>query len=116
MTLCLLASLFLFYIVGSMFWRKKGGMYGLVACFILWAIAAAIMVFSKEAMYAIGVGLSLVASVFLSFQIKLLLLKTEVGSKWIKKDHQGTGCMTLVFVFICLMSLFVGIAKALVLE
>ena len=116
MILCLLASLFLFYIVGSMFWRKKGGMYGLIACFIIWSIADAIMVFSQGTVYAISLGLSLVASVFLSFQIKLLLLKTEVGSKWIKKDHQGTGCMTLVFVFICLMSLFVGLAKALVLE
>ena len=116
MILCLLASLFLFYIVGSMFWRKKGGMYGLIACFILWSIAATIMVFSKQAMYAIGVGLSLVVSIFLSFQTKSLILKTEVGSKWIKKDHQGVGCMTLVFVFICLMSLFVGITRALLLE
>lgn len=116
MILCLLASLFLCYIVGSMFWRKNGGMYGLIACFILWSIAATIMVFSKGTMYAIGVGLSLVASIFLSFHIKLLLLKTDVGSKWIKEDHQGVGCMILVFVFICLMSLFVGITRALLLE
>lgn len=116
MILCLLASLFLFYIVGSMFWRKKGGMYGLVACFILWAIAAVIMVFSKGTVYTIGVGLSLVVSIFLSFQIKLFLLKTEVGSKWIKKDHQGVGCMTLTVAFICLMSLFMEIVRALLLK
>lgn len=116
MILCLLASLFLFYIVGSMFWRKKGGMYGLISCFILWSIAAAIMVFSQGTMYTIGVGLSLVVSIFLSFQIKLFLLRTEVGSKWIAKDHKGAGCMTLAVAFICLMSLFVGIAKALLLE
>lgn len=113
MILCLLASLFLFSIVVSMVWREKGGMYGLIACFILWAIAAAIMVFSKGTVYTIGVGLSLVVSVFLSFQIKLLLLKTEVGSKWIKKDHQGVGCMTLTVAFICLMSLFMGITRVL---
>ena len=116
MIFCLLASMFLFSIVGSMFWRKKGGMYGLIACFILWAIAAVIMVFSKGTMYAIGVGLSLVVSGILSFQIKLLLLKTEVGSKWIKKDHQGTGCMTMVFVFICLMYLFMEIIRTLFLK
>lgn len=116
MILCLLASLFLFYIVGSMFWRKKGGMYGLIACFILWSIAATIMVFSKQAMYAIGVGLSLVVSIFLSFQTKSLLLKTKLGKKWIKEDHQGSGCMILAVAFICLMSLFVGITRALLLK
>lgn len=116
MILCLLASLFLFYIVGSMFWRKKGGMYGLIACIILWSIAATIMVFSKEVMYAIAFGISFVAAIFLSIQFKFFLLKTAFGKKWIKIDHQGTGCMTLVFVFICLMSLFVGITRALLLE
>ena len=116
MILCLLASLFLFHIVGSMFWRKKGGMYGLIACFILWSIAVAIMVFSKGIMYAIGVGFSMVVSIFLSFQFKSLLLKTAFGKKWIKKDHQGTGCMTMVFVFICLMYLFMEIVRTLFLK
>ena len=106
MILCLIASLFLFYIVGSMSWREKGGMYGLIACFILWAIAAAIMVFSKGTMYAIAFGISFVAAIFLSFQFKFFLLKTAVGKKWIKIDHQGTGCMTLLITFICLMCLF----------
>ena len=106
MILCLLASLFLCYIVGSMFWRKKGGMYGLIACFILWAIAAAIMVFSKGTMYAIAFGISFAVSVFLSCQFKFLFLKTKLGKKWIKEDHQGTGCMTLLITFICLMCLF----------
>ena len=116
MILCLLASLFLFSIVGSMVWREKGGMYGLIACFILWAIAAAIMVFSKGTMYAIAFGISFVAAIFLSFQFKFLLLKTAFGKKWIKEDHQGIGCMTLVFVFICLMSLFMNIVRALLLK
>ena len=116
MTLCLLASLFLFYIVVSMFGRKKGGLYGLIACFILWSIAAAIMVFSQGTVYAIAIGIFFAVSVFLSFQLKFLLLKTKLGKKWIKEDHQGVGCITLVFVFICLMSLFVGITRALLLE
>lgn len=116
MTLCLLASLFLFYIVGSMFWRKKGGMYGLIACFILWSIAAAIMVFSKGTVYVIAFGISFVTAIFLSFQFKFFLLKTAFGKKWIKIDHQGTGCMTLLITFICLMSLFMEIVRALLLK
>lgn len=116
MILCLLASLFLFSIVGSMVWREKGSMYGLIACFILWSIAVAIMVFSKGIMYAIGIGFSMVVSIFLSFQFKSLLLKTAFGKKWIKKDHQGTGCMTLLITFICLMSLFMEIVRALLLK
>lgn len=113
MILCLLASLFLCYIVGSMFWRKKGGIYGLIACFILWAIAASIMVFSKGTMYAIAFGISFAVSVFLSCQFKFLFLKTKLGKKWIKEDHQGSGCMILAVAFICLMYLFVGITRVL---
>jgi hypothetical protein len=99
-----------------MFWRKKGGMYGLISCIVLWVIVAVIAVFSKGIMYAIAIGISFAVSVFLSFQFKFLFLKTKLGKKWIKEDHQGSGCMILAVAFICLMSLFVGIAKALVLE
>lgn len=116
MILCLLASLFLLCIVGSMFWREKGGMCGIIACFILWAIAAVIAVFSKGIMYTIAFGLSFTCSVLLSFQFKFLLLKTKFGKKWVNIDHQGTGCMTLLITFICLMSLFMEIVRALLLK
>ena len=96
----ILVSFPLFIILGRWYSKKKGGLYGLFVWLAIWLVINIIVLFSYEVSSGILLACTLILSALFAFYIKWLLLKIEIGKRFLVHDHGGIGCMTLTIVFI----------------